>query len=711
MRTRARNSSGGMMSEGPVAMSAAGGDTSPPSGDPLDLLPVLNRDDPLVYTGARASASVAMPPSLSEPWSSHRLRADSFSNLIGALTNDDIGPYEPVRRRSSGGRSSSPDSLPALERVEDPQGGLSASLSSSDDMSSLSDAAVAGLVEMGGLRDDDTAADEPGAEVAAATSPFTASAAAAPSMRRSSRAAAHRAMARVSAALHSGGMADFDEAFGTGGVGSGSEISGTMNPYWRGSAARAGVPEDGSDDDDDSIVIAAEPPRLEPPSIAVGTAAASASASSSGVARGRARRRAAGPKTTGESPAQESAAAEPPVALRRSARTRNAAAASLKDEKPVGVKREAGLKSTGEDDDDVKTEDPTKCEEESCCICLDVPDRHDLSSVNGCEHLYCFGCIEKWSDRENSCPQCKKRFTKIERVHRPPPAKRRRRGEPPAGERAASSKRVKNRDQRADVGHGNPLQGLFATMEANGTMPHSIAQLIFSGLGGINGGLLGSTSRSSGGGSASAAGGPPSRTARTVVSRGMPGEPFPLQPIPTPLSDMVRRLSSINRYRDGPTGAGPAAAAAASRGSAAAPVHLPDPWSLAMAGGSAASLSAARGGAPRSMPHQFGRPGSSSSMPRAHFASPFGHRDSSSGVSDDGLDADFPDFVRRVQQRSVAAGRSADRYAVGSGAASAGATGTFGGPSRANRSAVETVDLLDSDDENDVIEVIEVGED
>eukprot|EP00591_Stephanopyxis_turris_P005293 CAMPEP_0195525164 /NCGR_PEP_ID=MMETSP0794_2-20130614/25446_1 /TAXON_ID=515487 /ORGANISM="Stephanopyxis turris, Strain CCMP 815" /LENGTH=316 /DNA_ID=CAMNT_0040655549 /DNA_START=104 /DNA_END=1054 /DNA_ORIENTATION=- len=48
-----------------------------------------------------------------------------------------------------------------------------------------------------------------------------------------------------------------------------------------------------------------------------------------------------------------------------------------------------------------------------CCICLSEPKAHKAAEINGCEHVFCFECIDKWSKRENTCPLCKVPFTKI----------------------------------------------------------------------------------------------------------------------------------------------------------------------------------------------------------------------------------------------------------------------------------------------------------
>lgn len=52
--------------------------------------------------------------------------------------------------------------------------------------------------------------------------------------------------------------------------------------------------------------------------------------------------------------------------------------------------------------------------ETSCCtICMGVPKSSELASIDGCSHTFCFECIQEWSDRENSCPNCKVRFGRI----------------------------------------------------------------------------------------------------------------------------------------------------------------------------------------------------------------------------------------------------------------------------------------------------------
>jgi hypothetical protein len=105
----------------------------------------------------------------------------------------------------------------------------------------------------------------------------------------------------------------------------------------------------------------------------------------------------------------------------------------------------------------------------TCCICLEIPTEEELSTINGCEHPYCFTCIETWADRENTCPLCKSRFTKIEKVNYK--SSKRKRGDDDDDDHSdigdekllsgRKSKRVRNRNQRADINMINPLRGYF----------------------------------------------------------------------------------------------------------------------------------------------------------------------------------------------------------------------------------------------------------
>lgn len=49
-------------------------------------------------------------------------------------------------------------------------------------------------------------------------------------------------------------------------------------------------------------------------------------------------------------------------------------------------------------------------EKEKCAICLDEKRMDDMAKLDGCCHVYCVDCIEKWVERESSCPLCKCRI-------------------------------------------------------------------------------------------------------------------------------------------------------------------------------------------------------------------------------------------------------------------------------------------------------------
>ena len=94
-----------------------------------------------------------------------------------------------------------------------------------------------------------------------------------------------------------------------------------------------------------------------------------------------------------------------------------------------------------------KLEESNSTSTEQCCICLETPSPKDKATINGCDHNFCFSCIETWSERENTCPLCKARFTQIKRnsdKKKPP---------------KSSIKKVKHRDQRSDTDPSNSFQG------------------------------------------------------------------------------------------------------------------------------------------------------------------------------------------------------------------------------------------------------------
>jgi hypothetical protein len=165
------------------------------------------------------------------------------------------------------------------------------------------------------------------------------------------------------------------------------------------------------------------------------------------MTRSMARARDRAKKADNDVDAEDKTKTQPPAKSTRSSR---------KQARPSSPDRK---KSASKSTPEVKQEDD---ESKKCCICLDLPTEKELSKLDGCKHTYCFTCIEKWAERENTCPQCKARFFKIERVHK---VKRKRSNS--TSPKVTNVKKVKTRDQRADYRQQN-LQGFFANMEAYG---------------------------------------------------------------------------------------------------------------------------------------------------------------------------------------------------------------------------------------------------
>ena len=125
----------------------------------------------------------------------------------------------------------------------------------------------------------------------------------------------------------------------------------------------------------------------------------------------------------------------------------------LKTDRKSSAKKEDDKKEA-QDDDNKKV--ASNDESSKCCICLEIPTSTELAKINGCSHPYCFSCIEQWAKRENTCPQCKARFSEIIRVNtkKSGSGSKKKRG-------SGNVKKVKDRDQRSDYRLQNPLQSLF----------------------------------------------------------------------------------------------------------------------------------------------------------------------------------------------------------------------------------------------------------
>ena len=53
-------------------------------------------------------------------------------------------------------------------------------------------------------------------------------------------------------------------------------------------------------------------------------------------------------------------------------------------------------------------------EKDTCAICFEEKEIKDLTVLNNCKHAYCAECITEWAKKENTCPQCKVRFTLLD---------------------------------------------------------------------------------------------------------------------------------------------------------------------------------------------------------------------------------------------------------------------------------------------------------
>lgn len=58
-----------------------------------------------------------------------------------------------------------------------------------------------------------------------------------------------------------------------------------------------------------------------------------------------------------------------------------------------------------------------RTKEAQCCICIGSIDKKAETRITCCRHRYHFKCIQKWSQRENRCPLCRKRFNWMILVH------------------------------------------------------------------------------------------------------------------------------------------------------------------------------------------------------------------------------------------------------------------------------------------------------
>jgi hypothetical protein len=53
-------------------------------------------------------------------------------------------------------------------------------------------------------------------------------------------------------------------------------------------------------------------------------------------------------------------------------------------------------------------------DKDKCVICIEIIKPGEWAKLNGCDHSFCFGCIDNWGTRcENKCPLCRNQFSEI----------------------------------------------------------------------------------------------------------------------------------------------------------------------------------------------------------------------------------------------------------------------------------------------------------
>mmetsp|Transcript_28058 Transcript_28058/g.68198 ORF Transcript_28058/g.68198 Transcript_28058/m.68198 type:complete len:530 (+) Transcript_28058:1305-2894(+) len=148
---------------------------------------------------------------------------------------------------------------------------------------------------------------------------------------------------------------------------------------------------------------------------------------------------------------------------------------NLKKPPPGSGNRKVASSGIKNGDSDEKEEEKNNTLTQ-CCICMDDVEKKDLAKISCCTHLFCFGCIEQWSEQENKCPLCKKRFTRIDRVHTVKTTGKRGGG---GGKSSANknTKRVKNRNQQYAPSSAT-IESLIASLSSR----HSVlSRILLSG--------------------------------------------------------------------------------------------------------------------------------------------------------------------------------------------------------------------------------------
>ena len=53
-------------------------------------------------------------------------------------------------------------------------------------------------------------------------------------------------------------------------------------------------------------------------------------------------------------------------------------------------------------------------DETECSICFEFNHESESASIDGCDHKFCFECIDTWRETKTECPLCRAKFETIE---------------------------------------------------------------------------------------------------------------------------------------------------------------------------------------------------------------------------------------------------------------------------------------------------------
>ena len=90
-----------------------------------------------------------------------------------------------------------------------------------------------------------------------------------------------------------------------------------------------------------------------------------------------------------------------------------------KIKRTIGIDKEEQKESadgnvdSGSDEESYESESDDDDDEDMCGICLDEIKEDDMG-VTRCGHIYCYECLKEWSNKQSSCPYCRKKLLQSE---------------------------------------------------------------------------------------------------------------------------------------------------------------------------------------------------------------------------------------------------------------------------------------------------------